>query len=681
MSRRSKKQHRVQRGNAKTRDLELAAGLGQGAPEWAPGFWSRRDWVFALFLVAAVVIAYQPVWHAGFIWDDDHYVVNNPLLTAPDGLWRIWFSYDSPSQYFPLIYTTFRVERALWGLSPLGYHCVNVLFHCANALLLWRLLLRLEIPGAALAAAIFALHPVQVESVAWVTELKNVQMGFFFLLSVLAWTRFTGPGNERAWRFYAVSLVFYALALCSKTTACTLPAALLLIVWLRGERIGGRRLLEVAPFVAMGIGMGTITVFWERYHQGTQGKMFSLGLVERVLVASRAVWFYLGKLVWPDNLIFSYPHWAVSRADPLAYGWPLALIILAGVMVFAGRFVGRGAWAALIFFVATLSPVLGFIMLYTFRYSYVADHYQYLACIGPIALFSAGIEGLQRRYVRSIPLVIPGLCAVLLVSLGVLTWRQSGTYRDMETLWRTTIARNPESSMAHGNLSILLLQQGRVDEAVTEAREAVRLEPDITEVHADLGNALLVQGRVEEAIVEFREAVRISPDLAEAYYNLGNALFQNEQPNEAIAQLREAIRLNPEFANAYYNLGVVHYQMGEVPKAIVNIEKALQLEPANLAAQAKLAWILAAAPQTAFRDGDRAVKLATQACESTGEVDPLLLRTLAAAYAQDGQFSDAVQTANKAIQLAGAQSNEIVANALRREIKLYEAGQAYRDQQ
>jgi len=661
-------------------DSLLAAGYEQVAAECAPRFWSRRDWIFAIFLLAAVVAAYQPVWRAGFIWDDDKYVVNNQLLTLPDGLWRIWFSYDSPSQYFPLVYTTFRMEHGLWGLSPLGYHCVNVLFHCANALLLWRLLVRLEVPGASLAAAIFALHPVQVESVAWITELKNVQMGFFFLLSLLAWTRFTDPRTNRVWRFYVLSLMFYALALCSKTTACTLPAALLLIGWLRGERTGGRRLLEVAPFVALGIGMGTISVFWERYHQGTEGRLFSLAPLERVLVASRAIWFYLGKLFWPHNLAFSYPLWTISPADPIAYGWLLALIGLGVITFFARPSVRHGAWVALFFFVATLAPMLGFIMLYTFRYSFVADHYQYLACIGPIAFVSAGIERLHKHSMKRIPLAAPGLCAVLLVVLGTLTWRQSGSYRNLETLWRTTIAGNPESSMAHGNLSNLLLQQGRVEEATAEASEALRIKPDLAEAHGDLGDALLQQGRVKEAIVEFREAARISPDLAIAYFDLGNALCVNGQLEEAVAQYREAVRIDPEFADVRYNLGVVLFQLGQIAEAIENMEKTLELQPANVAAQGKLAWILAAAPQTSVRNGARAVQLAKQASESAGGENPLFLRTLAAAYAESGQFSDALQTAHKALQLAREQSNEILADALRREVKLYEAGQPFRDQ-
>src|ERR1700730_16510700 len=210
-----------------------------------------RICLFALILCGLTILVYRPAWNGGFIWDDDDYVTKNALLTAPDGLWRIWFSLDAPSQYFPLVYTTFRMERGLWGLNPAGYHWVNLLLHVANALLLWRLLVGLKIPGAWLGAAIFALHPVQVESVAWITERKNVLMGLFFLLALLAWIKFVEASSSQKWRYYGLALLLYALALFSKTTACTLPAALLLILWLKERRVNWRRLVEIAPFVGV----------------------------------------------------------------------------------------------------------------------------------------------------------------------------------------------------------------------------------------------------------------------------------------------------------------------------------------------------------------------------------------------------------------------------------------------
>jgi tetratricopeptide (TPR) repeat protein len=780
-----------------------------------PKAWSRGDWTFALLLIAAIFAAYQPVWHAGFIWDDDLYVTGNPLLTAPDGLWRIWFSQDALSQYFPLVYTTLRVEHAFWGLAPLGYHCVNIFLHAINALLLWRLLVRLVIPGAWLAAAIFALHPVQVESVAWVTELKNVEMGFFFLLSLLAWTAFNRVGTPRRRRFYFLSLVFYALALFSKTTACTLPAVLLLIPWLRGERITRRTVLEVMPYVAMGLGMGLLTVWWERYHQGAQGRGFTIGLLERLLIAGRGVWFYLDKLFWPAKLTFSYPRWTLSPANPVAWLWLLALCGFGGTAFFARRRIGRGAFAALAFFVVTLCPMLGLLMLYTFRYTFVADHYQYLACIGPIALVSAGAERLHRLSRQRHPFAVPSVCALLLGALGILTWRQSGTYRDIETLWRTTIARNPQSWMAHNNLGMemdrqgrareaiaeyiealqigpdspethynyanalhrqrrtqeaiaeyreafrldpayaqahynlgnalsdegrtqeaiaeyreacrlhpayadahynladslfaegrrdeaidqyretlrlqpananahnnlgfALSQQGRADEAIVQYSDAVRLDPTLAKAHYNLGDALFLQGRTDEAIVQYGEALQLDPAIAEAHNNLGLALLRQGRTDEAIVQYEEALKLNPNLASASYDLGEAMLQKGRTADAIAYAKKALALQPASVVIKNTLAWMLAAAPETSLRDGATAVLLATQASQATGGSDPLILHTLAAAYAADGDFSNATKTAQRALQLAQARSNAALVSALPREIKLYQAGQPFHD--
>src|SRR5437773_5773148 len=366
-----------------------------------------RAWLFGVLLAALTIFAYYPAWHGGFLWDDDDYIINNKLLTAPDGWQRIWFSLDSPSQYFPLTYSTFRIEHAFWGLNPTGYHWVNLLLHIANAMLVWSVLARLKVPGAWLAGAIFALHPVQVESVAWITERKNVLMAFFFLLTLLAWIAFTDERTRRPWIFYCLALIFYVLALSAKATACTLPAALFLILWLQEKPITMRRLMQIVPFVVLGVCMGLLAVWWERYHQGTNRDVFLfLSPIERILVASRAVWFYLSKIFWPSNLTFIYPRWNISPANLLDYVWLLAGIAPCVVIYFLRRYFQRSVEVAAAFFVATLSPVLGFIMLFTFRYAFVADHYQYLACIGPIALASAGIVSLSEKFAQHRTLIV-----------------------------------------------------------------------------------------------------------------------------------------------------------------------------------------------------------------------------------------------------------------------------------
>jgi len=532
-----------------------------------------------LLLVAGVFVAYLPAMHGGFLWDDDVYVIQNILLTAPDGLKRIWFSFDSPSQYFPLTYTTFRLERSLWGLNPLGYHWVNLLLHTANALLVWRLLQRLKLPGAWLAAAIFALHPVQVESVAWITERKNVLSLFFYLLSLLSWVSFLQESAGRGWRHYGLTLLFYALALFSKTTACTLPAALLLILWLKGNPINWRRLIQVIPFLALGLGMGLLTVWWERYHQGTQGKQFSLSWLERLLVASHAVWFYAGKLFWPVKLTFSYPRWTIDPANPLAYGWLAAGVGLGVAVGYARRFWGRGLEVAILFFVATLSPLLGFVMLFTFRYTFVADHYQYVASLGLMALAAGGLTVALGFWEKKTPWLKPVLCGGLLGLLGLLTWRQAGTYADLVTLWQTTIARNPDCWMAHDNLGNELAQKDRLDEAISHFQEAIRLKPDLAEAYNNLGNALGRKGQIDAAIDQYQQAIRLKPDYAEAYNNLGAAFDKKGLIDAAIDQYQQAIRLKPLLAAAYFDLGNALGRKGQIDAAIDQYQQAIRLKP------------------------------------------------------------------------------------------------------
>src|SRR6202162_6174190 len=532
-----------------------------------------RACILALLVVGVTVFAYRPAWNGGFIWDDDDYVTNNRLLIAPDGLRRIWFSLDSPSQYFPLVYTTFRIEHALWGLNPSGYHWVNILLHVANALLVWRLLARLNIPGAWLAGAIFALHPVQVESVAWITERKNVLMGFFFLLTLLAWAAFIDERTKRPWAFYGLALVLYGLALSAKSTACTLPAALLLILWLQRKRINWERILQVVPFFLLGLGMGLVTIWWERYHQGTRGTLFVLGPIERILIARRAIWFYLGKLLLSSTLTFIYPRWTISPANPLDYAWLLAAGGLCALIYFARRYTGRSVEVAALFLVATLSPVLGFIMLYTFRYTFVADHYQYLACIGPIALVSGGFINLIDKVGIARWMAWAGAFAVI-ACLSVLTFRQSATYRDLETLWRSTIAKDPGSWMAYNNLGVVEFEKGNIDDAISKYERSLELHPDYPEALYNLGSALLQKGRTEEAIKLCEKALKLQPGDVDAHVVLGNALMVKQDVDGAISHYRAALTLRPDDANAHHNLGVALQQQGKSEEAAREFEKA-----------------------------------------------------------------------------------------------------------
>ena len=672
-----------------------------------------RALVFAVVLAAVTIFAYRPAWHGGFLWDDDAYIINNELLTAANGWQRIWFSLDSPSQYFPFTYSTFRLEHALWGLNTTGYHWVNLLLHVGNALLVWAVLARLKVPGWWLAAAIFALHPVQVESVAWITERKNVLMGFFFLLTLLAWIAFADERTRGRWIFYCLALICYVLALSAKATACTLPAALFLILWLQKRPITMGRLIQIVPFIVLGVGMGLLAVWWERYHQGTNRDVFTfLGPIERILVASRAVWFYLSKLFWPSNLTFIYPRWNISPAHVVDYIWLLAGVAAGVAIYFLRRYVGRSVEVAAAFFVATLIPVLGFIMLFTFRYTFVADHYQYLACIGPIALASAGIVTLSDRFTHYRAVIVSAALLVV-ASFGTLTWRQAATYSDIETLWRTTLARNPECWMAHTNIGIVFLQQGKIDDAIAHYRLALQMQPDSWDAEYNLGTALVAKGQVDDAILHCERAVGMRPTDPDAQVSLGNALFAKGRIDEAIAHYQKAITAQPDHFLARYSLGHALLEKGELEgaiqvcrialllrpsdadcqttlaialeekgnptEAIQHYQKAIELAPKSISTLTNLAWLLATSQDASLRNGAKAIELATQADRLVGGTNTLVLRTLAAAYAENGEFTNAIGTARSAMQLARMHGEDSLTRDLDQQIRLYQLGMPYRE--
>jgi Flp pilus assembly protein TadD len=538
-------------------------------------------------------------------------------------------------------------------------------------------------------------------------------MGFFFLLTLLSWVAFVDERTRRPWIFYSLALILYMLALSAKATACTLPAALFLILWLQKKPITIRRLMQIVPFVVLGIGMGLLAVWWERYHQGTnRDELTFLRPIERILVATRAVWFYLSKIFWPSNLTFIYPKWNISPADPLAYIWLLAGIAACSAIYFLRRYVGRSVEVAAAFFVATLSPVLGFIMLFTFLYTFVADHYQYLACIGPIALASAGVVRLSDKFARYRAIILSA--AVLVVaSLATLTWRQAATYTDIETLWRTTLARNPECWMAHTNLGLALLQKGKIDDSIAQYRSALQMQPDSWDAEYNLGTALLGKAQVDEAILHCERAVRMRPTDPDAQVALGNALFQKGRVDEAIAHYQEAITVHPEHFLARYTLGHALLEKGDLDRAIEvcrsalllrpsdvdcqttlaialeekgnpveaiqHYQKALELAPRAIPTLTNLAWLLATSPDASLRNGPKAIELAKQADRLVGGTNTLVLRTLASAYAENGEFANAIRTARSAMQLARMHGEEAVMTDLDQQIALYQLGMPYRE--
>ena len=325
-----------------------------------------------------MIVSYLPamLW-GGFVWDDRIFTDAEPIQEV-SGLWQIWFSpsaIEEEGHYWPLVYTTFWVEHKLWGFDPTGYHVVNVLLHLANTLLLWYLMSRLTVPGAWVVAAVFAVHPLHVESVAWVMERKDVLSGLFYLATVLAWMRFVEQPNSKR---YMCSLALYAAALLSKSIAITLPVALLIWHWWKQDRVIWTDLLRLVPFFVIGL---VITVGDLSFYQSVEPLSLGYSLTERMLIAARALWFYAVKLLWPTNLAVIYPLWDIRVADPLAWGYLVAATALVVALWHFRQRVGRGPLAGALFFAITLSPVLGFADYGYMQYAFVADRFQYLAGI------------------------------------------------------------------------------------------------------------------------------------------------------------------------------------------------------------------------------------------------------------------------------------------------------------
>ncbi len=635
-----------------------------------------RAWLPGALLVAATVIAYLPVWRAGFIWDDDTFLWRNALIQSPDGLFRLWFTTSAPD-YFPLTSTTLWLEWRLWGMNPLGYHLVNVLLHALSAVLLWRVLARLKIPGAALAAAIFAVHPVNVESVAWITERKNTLAMCFYLLSLQLYLRsekrrdpapeagqpaaaLSAPSDRlpALALFYCLSLLAFICALLSKTAVAPLPVVLLGLAWWRRGRLELKDVWRSVPFFAFAAAAGLVAV-WFQYHRAIGASLLDVrndSFGSRLAGAGWALWFYLYKAVLPWHLSFVYPRWHIDGTQALSY---VPGVLFVAVLLVCWRYRrgwGRGMLLGLGYFAVMLLPVLGFVNIYFMRYSLVADHWQYFAIIGPVALAAAGIScagtacGRERRW---LPRAVGG---ALVLVLGVSTAREAATYTDLKSLWTATLARNPAAGLAHNNLGTLLLAQGHANEAITHFQQALALQPNAADVHSNLGGALLQQGRLDEAIVHLRRAIQIQPDSVQAHSNLGNALARQGRFAEALNELGRAVELQPALASAHYNLGGALLQAGRVDEAIASLERALALQPNSVDAHLSLgnAWLRkgqAARADTHFR---KAVEI--QPDSAAAQLN------LANALVQQGQPDDAILHFQQA--LAAAPGSAVAHNGL-----------------
>ena len=538
----------------------------------------KRDLLFSLLIFTATILTYSPAWNGTPIWDDEKHLTS-PDLQSLTGLYRIWMHPGTTPQYYPVTYTAFWIAHRLWGDATPGYHLLNIFLHAFSALVLLRILRRLVVPGAPLAAALFALHPVQVETVAWMSELKNTLSGLFCLGATFCYLQFRFSEKRRE-ASYALSLILFVFGVLSKAVVATLPAALLVVLWWKWGTLSWKKdVVPLAPFFTVGAGFGILSAWMERTTAGATGADFQFSFIERCLIAGRAIWFYLGKLVWPAPLIFNYPRWQIRHDVWWQYVFPLSVLgLLAALWWQRKRY--PALLTVLLLFCGTLFPALGFLNVYPFRYSFVADHFQYLACIAPLTLVAAGVTLATQKLQFANFCRMPALFGFLLsLTLAVLTWQQAHMYSDILTLWRTTIDRNPGSWMAHTNLGAELDDQGRSDEAMAEYQTALQINPNETMARNNLGMNLAQRGRVSEAIEDWQEVLRIDPDHAEAHNNLGNALAQTGRVPEAFQHWEKSLRAKPDFAEAHFNFAVALANSGRLDEAIAHFEQVLRLRP------------------------------------------------------------------------------------------------------
>jgi Flp pilus assembly protein TadD len=675
----------------------------------------------------------------GFVnYDDNLYVYDNTAVSRGlswQGL-RWALTHFVCGNWHPLTMLSHMLDCQVYGLWAGGHHLTSVLIHAVCAVLLF-LTLR-EMTGeqwrSAFVAALFAIHPLRVESVAWISERKDVLSGVFFMLTLWAYTRYV---RERSVARYLAIGLWLSLGLMSKPMLVTAPFLLLLLdYWplarLRQPGDLPRLILEKIPLIMLAAAACVMTLLAQRTAMQT---FASVPLGVRIGNAAVASVVYLGKFIVPARLAAMYP---IPIGGWAAWAVMDAMLLMAGLTtgVIALRRRAPALFVGWLWYLGMLVPVLGILQVGNQAY---ADRYTYLPEIG-LCLAGTWVAADWARDRGIHRMVLPLVAAAWLGVLMTASYRETGYWRDSFALWTHTLADTEDNSVARTNLGALLMDEGRVEEAIAEAQEAVRINPENSEAHGNLGNAYLQQGRyaeaaaeyraailirpgftnfhnylgyalfqqglVMEATAEYREALRCDPENAEAHANLANALLKQGLAGEAIPEYREALRLNPRNAPARGNLGTILLQQGRVADAIAEFReasrsdpaapwahnnlalalfgqgdgaegiaearRALALQPADASIQCNLAWMLATAPQTALRDGPEALRLALEATKANGK-NPSMLRVLAAAYAQQGQFSQALSTARKALTIAQNGSDTSLVNRLRAEIARYMA--------
>jgi len=550
------------------------------------GHASTRERAFhtlaALALGLLVAVSFFPATNGGFVWDDVAFTEAWPIKNL-SGIWQIWFEprtlIANEAHYWPVLYTTLWLDHVLWGLDPAGYHTVNVLLHLTVTLLLWRLLLRLAVPGAWVAAAVFAVHPLHVESTAWVIGRKDLLASLFCLACVLTYLRFVA---DRRRGHYVGAMVLFVLGLLSKAIVVTLPVSLLIWHWWKQGRVTRTDVARVVPFLV--VGLCIVIADWS-YYKGRDDTAFDYSLIQRALIAAHALWFYVGKLVWPTELAIIYPHWYVSAGDPLAWGYILAAGGVAAALWASRRRIGRGPLAGALFFAVTLSPTLGFVDYGYMRFSFVAERYQYLAGIGVIVTVVGTAAYGARRLSGARRTGVQAVVVAVLVVLGALSWQHSEIYQNKFTYYRHIIALNPEARFAHFGLGNWYSDQGRHEEALAayhNGYQAARKHPSDKDwvgfTLSSIGRASEALGRFDQAEAYYRRALEINPRPA-TINNLGAMWFKQQRYQDALILFQSAVSSSPGYAKGHSGVGVALYGLHRYEEALQSFERALALDP------------------------------------------------------------------------------------------------------
>ena len=600
-----------------------------------------------IVLVAVTLAAHFPAVHAGYIWDDDYLFYQNPLIHSPAGLHKFWFSTEAPD-YWPLTATTFWLEWRLWGNNPRPYHVGNMLLHALAAVLLWRVLRRLNLgeAGAYLAGLIFAVHPVTVESVAWIVERKTILSMALYLLAILAYLRFEDRGR-RQW--YVLALLAAAGALLAKTSVVMLPVILLLLIWWRQGTVTRRALHRTIPFFLLSLVLGLVTL-WFQTHKGIGADVVRPeGLGSRIASVGWVVWFYLYKIVVPINLAMTYPRWDVDGGQVLSYV-PLALLIACfGVLWSYRKSWGRGPLAALGSFVIVLTPVLGLLQMSYARFSLVADHLQYPGLPGVIALIAGGLGAAwsqaRREGRRAVAAGIAAAAGAIVPALGALTWHQAQFYRDEKTLWTHTIAVNDRAWAAYNNRNVASEGKGDLAGELRDYTKAIELKSDFADAYNNRGQVYYQMGDFARAVQDITRSIELRPGYASAYYNRGNTYAALGDRDRAVQDYTKAIELKSDYAQAYCNRGNTYAALGDPARALQDFTKAVELKPdyAEAFNNRSQAYVQAG-------DLDRAIQDLTRAIELKPD-NALAYCNRGNAYVAKGDFTRAMQDYAKAVEL------------------------------